>query len=123
MFDAEVAATLLNRWASHTPTEECHAYLGLLREGNLHFTHKVGCMGMHGILDTGVCCTESLFSATVRGRCESARRTAKQVRPMGGAATASMTRATETMAARLRTSLHPRRLLSTNRCQIGGLPT
>ncbi|MFM0392792.1 hypothetical protein [Paraburkholderia phytofirmans] len=61
MFDAEVAATLLNRWASHTPTEECHAYLGLLREGNLHFTHKVGCMGMHGICDTGVCCTESLF--------------------------------------------------------------
>ncbi|MFC6948315.1 hypothetical protein ACFQI9_27460 [Paraburkholderia dipogonis] len=83
MFDAEIAAALLNRWASQAPKEECHAYLGLLREGNLHFTRKVGCMGTHGIRDTGVCCTESLFSATVRGHCESARRTVIQVGPDG----------------------------------------
>jgi hypothetical protein len=47
MYDAEIAAKLLNRWAIKPPAtqhdiSQRDAYLDLLREGNLHFTHQVG---------------------------------------------------------------------------------
>ncbi|MFL9899884.1 hypothetical protein PQR71_17320 [Paraburkholderia fungorum] len=45
MYDAEIAATLLNRWAtrsSHSSTTDFAAYLELLREGNLNFTYLSG---------------------------------------------------------------------------------
>lgn len=61
MFDAEIAATLLNRWAGQAHNEERQTYLGLLREGNLQFTHELGYVGTRGIRDTNACRTESLF--------------------------------------------------------------
>ncbi|HZZ11921.1 MAG TPA: hypothetical protein VFE79_14630 [Paraburkholderia sp.] len=42
MYDAEIAATLLNRWASRPPAVDIDAYLDLLREGNLSFTYQSG---------------------------------------------------------------------------------
>lgn len=42
MYDAEIAATLLNRWASRPSTVDIDAYLDLLREGNLSFTYQSG---------------------------------------------------------------------------------
>ncbi|TKC91107.1 hypothetical protein FAZ69_06990 [Trinickia terrae] len=42
MFDAEIAATLLNRWIGQSSTTELGAYLDLLREGNLDFVHQSG---------------------------------------------------------------------------------
>src|SRR5258708_5567677 len=42
MFDAEIAATLLNRWNHRSPARGRDLYLELLREGNLHFTHQFG---------------------------------------------------------------------------------
>jgi hypothetical protein len=42
MFDAEIAATLLNRWIGQSPAIEPDAYLELLREGNLDFIHQSG---------------------------------------------------------------------------------
>lgn len=61
MFDAEIAATLLNRCAGQASNEDRQAYLCLLREGNLQFTHEVGYVGTRGLRDTGACRTESLF--------------------------------------------------------------
>jgi hypothetical protein len=61
MFDAEIAATLLNRWTGQTAREESPSYLGLLREGNLQFKHELGYVGTRGIRDTNACRTESLF--------------------------------------------------------------
>lgn len=61
MFDAELAATLLNRSASEARNEERQTYLVLLREGNLQFTHELGYVGTRGIRDTNACRTESLF--------------------------------------------------------------
>jgi hypothetical protein len=37
MFDAEVAATLLNRWNRDRAQPDRHSALVLLQEGNLHF--------------------------------------------------------------------------------------
>jgi hypothetical protein len=42
MYDAEIAATLLNRWATRSSTTDFDAYLELLREGNLSFTYQSG---------------------------------------------------------------------------------
>jgi hypothetical protein len=42
MFDAEIAAKLLNRWTIKRPFSEHDNYLDLLREGNLKFTHQAG---------------------------------------------------------------------------------
>jgi hypothetical protein len=42
MFDAEIAAKLLNRWAVRPPDAHHNTYLDLLREGNLLFTHQMG---------------------------------------------------------------------------------
>jgi hypothetical protein len=61
MCDAELVATLLNRWASQTCEEEYQAYLALLREGNLPFTRELGYVGTYGIRDTNACRTESLI--------------------------------------------------------------
>ena len=48
MFDAEIAAKLLNRWTVRPPAAHCDSYLDLLREGNLHFTHQMGRGGPRG---------------------------------------------------------------------------
>jgi hypothetical protein len=42
MFDAEIAATLLNRWIRQSSTTELETFLDLLREGNLDFIHQSG---------------------------------------------------------------------------------
>ncbi|WP_109483551.1 hypothetical protein [Paraburkholderia sp. C35] len=42
MFDAEIAAKLLNRWTLRPPATQCDSYLDLLREGNLNFTRQLG---------------------------------------------------------------------------------
>jgi hypothetical protein len=49
MYDAEIAATLLNRWATRSSTTDFHAYLELLREGNLSFTYQSGLVREKGI--------------------------------------------------------------------------
>jgi hypothetical protein len=42
MFDAEIAATLLNRWGSTRAQSASHAPLALLQEGKLDFKHGSG---------------------------------------------------------------------------------
>ena len=42
MYDAEIAATLLNRWICQSSTTELETFLDLLREGNLDFVHQSG---------------------------------------------------------------------------------
>jgi hypothetical protein len=61
MFDAEIAATLLNRWAEHVAPEEGDWYLELLREGNLAFTREYGALGSRGFDDIAACVVESLY--------------------------------------------------------------
>jgi len=60
MFDAEIAAKLLNRWAVGPPDGHRHTYLDLLREGNLHFTHQMGHATMGNLADEGPFDLESL---------------------------------------------------------------
>jgi|SRR6516225_2337340 hypothetical protein len=55
MFDAEIAAKLLNRWTVRPPDTRHDTYLDLLREGNLNFTHQMGSVTSGGVA------TESLF--------------------------------------------------------------
>jgi hypothetical protein len=62
MFDAEIAATLLNRW-NHRPAACDHpTYLELLREGNLNFTHQLGYVRIKGIADASPCNIENIES-------------------------------------------------------------
>jgi hypothetical protein len=42
MFDAEIAATLLNRWEHEQPAVHSHSPLELLREGKLSFSRHIG---------------------------------------------------------------------------------
>lgn len=42
MFDAQIAATLLNRWDGKRACPEGQPPLELLREGKLHFKHEGG---------------------------------------------------------------------------------
>jgi hypothetical protein len=42
MFDAEIAATLLNRWDRKRPCPAGQPSLEVLREGKLHFRHEGG---------------------------------------------------------------------------------
>jgi len=42
MFDAEIAARLLNRWNRNRAQPERHSALAVLQEGNLHFKHGSG---------------------------------------------------------------------------------
>jgi hypothetical protein len=42
MFDAEIAATLLNRWDRNRAQAESHSPLALLKEGKLCFKHGSG---------------------------------------------------------------------------------
>ncbi|SAK55292.1 hypothetical protein AWB79_02172 [Caballeronia hypogeia] len=42
MNDAEVAATLLNRWETENRGQDAAGAVGLLREGGLVFSHYVG---------------------------------------------------------------------------------
>ena len=44
MFDAEIAATLLNRWEHQQPAFDSHLPLELLREGKLTFSRHIGKM-------------------------------------------------------------------------------
>jgi hypothetical protein len=60
MFDAEIAAKLLNRWAVRPPDAHHHTYLDLLREGNLHFTHQMGHATMGDVAAEGPFDLESL---------------------------------------------------------------
>jgi hypothetical protein len=60
MFDAEIAATLLNRWTVRPPTAHCDSYLDLLREGNLNFTHQMGSVTPGGVTSTSLFELESL---------------------------------------------------------------
>ncbi|MGX7006148.1 hypothetical protein [Caballeronia sp. KNU42] len=48
MFDAEIAATLLNRWNRKTPGDGCGTYLDLLREGNLDCARELGDICVEG---------------------------------------------------------------------------
>lgn len=41
MFDAEIAATLLNRWIRKAPIDDCSTHIDLLREGSLEFTRHL----------------------------------------------------------------------------------
>lgn len=61
MSDAEIAATLLNRWARHVAPDEGDWYLELLREGNLAFTRECGQLGSRGFDDKAACIVESLY--------------------------------------------------------------
>ncbi|HWX13130.1 MAG TPA: hypothetical protein VNZ04_14220 [Trinickia sp.] len=42
MFDAEIAATLLNRWEHEQPAVHSHSPLELLCEGKLPFSRQIG---------------------------------------------------------------------------------
>ncbi|WP_438391902.1 hypothetical protein [Caballeronia sp. DA-9] len=61
MFDAEIAAALLNRWNRQTAGEDCGTYLDLLREGNLDFARQTGDILSEGNdADSRPCKVESL---------------------------------------------------------------
>lgn len=60
MSDADIAATLLNRWIYSAIDDVDSAYLDLLREGNLPFSMERHCVEIQGIHDEGFCQTESL---------------------------------------------------------------
>lgn len=60
MFDAEIAATLLNRWSHQPPACDEGTYLELLREGNLNFTHQLGHLRVDGAVEVNPCNVESL---------------------------------------------------------------
>jgi len=61
MFDAEIAATLLNRSACHVAPTEGDWYLELLREGNMAFIRECGPLGSRGFDDRAACVVESLY--------------------------------------------------------------
>ncbi|WP_175940745.1 hypothetical protein [Caballeronia sp. BCC1704] len=61
MFDAEFVAMFLNRYANHSSDEDVDAYLGVLREGNLQFTHELGHVGACCAPDTNAVRAESLI--------------------------------------------------------------
>ncbi|WP_248322789.1 hypothetical protein [Caballeronia sp. Sq4a] len=61
MFDAEFVATFLNRCANHASDEDFDSYLGVLREGNLQFTHELGYVGPCDIPNMNVYRAESLI--------------------------------------------------------------
>ncbi|MFL9912804.1 hypothetical protein [Paraburkholderia sp. RL17-337-BIB-A] len=54
MFDAEIAATLLNRWDRKRPCPAGQPSLELLREGKLHFRHEGGESTQMTLTQTGV---------------------------------------------------------------------
>ena len=60
MFDAEIAAKLLNRWTVRPPAAQCDSYLDLLREGNLNFTHQRGSVTPGGVASENLFDLESL---------------------------------------------------------------
>ncbi|MGF6753334.1 hypothetical protein [Paraburkholderia sp. GAS334] len=60
MFDAEIAATLLNRWDRKPARAGRDAYLNLLREGNLDFTHQLGRVSVGEAADDSALNIESL---------------------------------------------------------------
>ncbi|MFM0737336.1 hypothetical protein PQQ51_08845 [Paraburkholderia xenovorans] len=60
MYDAEIAATLLNRWASRPSTPDFDAFLDLLREGNLNFTYQSGHVREAGLAEGRALTIESL---------------------------------------------------------------
>ncbi|WP_434114962.1 hypothetical protein [Paraburkholderia caffeinilytica] len=60
MYDAEIAATLLNRWATRSSTTDFDAYFDLLREGNLSFTFQSGHVREAGIGEGSAFTVESL---------------------------------------------------------------
>lgn len=60
MFDAEIAATLLNRWDRKPTPADRETYLNLLREGNLDFTHQLGAVSNEQEADAGQLNIESL---------------------------------------------------------------
>jgi hypothetical protein len=63
MFDAEIAAKLLNRWTVRPPATQCDSYLDLLREGNLRFTHQMGSVTPGGVTTERLFDLESLVFA------------------------------------------------------------
>ncbi|RKF46740.1 hypothetical protein [Paraburkholderia fungorum] len=60
MYDAEIAATLLNRWATRSSTTDFDTYLELLREGNLSFTYQSGHVREAGVAEGSAFNIESL---------------------------------------------------------------
>jgi hypothetical protein len=60
MFDAEIAAKLLNRWALKPPAAHGDSYLDLLREGNLRFSHQAGSVTPGGVASESLFDLESL---------------------------------------------------------------
>ncbi|MBP0595922.1 hypothetical protein J8I87_41170 [Paraburkholderia sp. LEh10] len=63
MFDAEIAAKLLNRWTLKPPAAQHDTYLDLLREGNLNFTHQLGNVTSGGVAAESLFDLESLVFA------------------------------------------------------------
>ena len=63
MFDAQIAATLLNRWDAKRACPEEPPSLELLREGKLHFTHEGGEVRAIDTPADGRLCIECLTSA------------------------------------------------------------
>ncbi|WP_175153700.1 hypothetical protein [Paraburkholderia ultramafica] len=51
MFDAEIAATLLNRWDEKLPTFCNYSSLGLLHEGKLTFHRHIGKLCADAVAD------------------------------------------------------------------------
>lgn len=60
MYDAEIAATLLNRLATRSSTTDFDTYLELLREGNLSFTYQSGHVREAGVEEGSAFHIESL---------------------------------------------------------------
>ena len=60
MFDAEIAATLLNRWDRKPALAGNDTHLNLLREGNLDFTHQQGRVDVSNAADESGLDIESL---------------------------------------------------------------
>ena len=60
MFEAEIAATLLNRWDRKPAVAGGDTYLNLLREGNLDFTHQQGRVNVGSAADESELDIESL---------------------------------------------------------------
>jgi hypothetical protein len=61
MYDAEVAATLLNRWSAVPRIDVRDHSLDLLREGNLNFARRLGQLRSDGTNDCFLYIVEFLF--------------------------------------------------------------
>jgi hypothetical protein len=61
MFDAEIAAILLNRWNADLKISSRDNGLELLREGNLSFSRQIGRVRSDGVTGSNSCGVELLL--------------------------------------------------------------